>query len=275
MSKISKCSTLIVSLLVACPMTALSLRAQNQKAAKANLPSAEQLAAITARGKMLEAYDIASWHASDVIHDLKPTQGSTRYYIAKKEDSGWVVVFGRLSDAKDKFLIVYEATQGTKPEFFTAKKYDPPMETADFYFFAARSLEAALKDLGPVNRPYNAYALPSEAGQLYIYLLPAQTKDTIYPLGGDVRYTFTADGSALIEKHQMHKAILDIDYGPSDKGGKTVSGMHTHVLSNVPEDSDVFHVLTRKPSIPEFIGTMDKKIWVIHTDGSIGLGKQQ
>jgi hypothetical protein len=72
----------------------------------------------------------------------------------------------------------------------------------------------------------------------------------------------------------MHKTILDIDYGPSaDKGNKTVSGIHTHVLSSVPEDSDVFHVLTRKPSIPEYIGTMDKKIWVIQTDGSILLGK--
>ncbi len=125
-----------------------------------------------------------------------------------------------------------------------------------------------------MSRPYNAYAIPSETGQLYVYVLPAQTQDTIYPLGGDVRYRFTADGATLIEKHQMHKTILDIDYGLlSDKAKKTVSGIHTHVLSGVPEDSDVFHVLTRKPSIPEYIGTMDKRIWVIQTDGTILLGK--
>ena len=72
----------------------------------------------------------------------------------------------------------------------------------------------------------------------------------------------------------MHKTILDIDYSPSsNKLTQTVGGIHTHVLSNVPEDSDVFHVLRRKPSIPEYIGTMDKKIWVIQTEGTILLGK--
>jgi hypothetical protein len=238
-----------------------------------DLPSAEALAAITARGRMLEEYDVASWHATDVVQDLKPDKGSTRYYIAKKGESGWVVVFGRLSESHDKFFIVYEANQGTKPEFFTVKKYDPPLENTDFYFSAARAFDAALKDLGPGNRPYNDYAIPSETGQLYVYLLPAQTQDTVYPLGGDVRYTFSADGGTLIEKHAMHKTILDIDYGTSGKIKKPEAGIHTHVLSNVPEDSDVFHVLTRKPSIPEYIGTMDKKIWVIQTDGTILLGK--
>jgi hypothetical protein len=246
---------------------------KDKKANKGGVPSAE-LEAITARGRMLEEYDVAAWHATDVVQDLKPEKGSTRYYIARKAETGWVVVFGRLNETQDKFLTVYQATQGTRPEYFTVKKYDPPQESADFFFFAARAFEAALKDLGAVNRPYNAYAIPSETGQLYVYLLPAQTQDTIYPLGGDVRYTFTADGGTMVEKHPMHKTILEIDYGPSaDKGKEPVSGFHTHVLSNVPEDSDVFHVLTRKPLIPEYVGTMDKKIWVIQTDGTILLGK--
>ncbi len=78
----------------------------------------------------------------------------------------------------------------------------------------------------------------------------------------------------MIEKHPMHKTILDFDF--SDKSGQgrnTKAGLHTHVLSNRPEDSDVFYVLTRKPSIPEYVGTLDKKIYVIHTDGTIALGK--
>ena len=148
------------------------------------------------------------------------------------------------------------------------------METSDFYFSAAKAIETALKDLGAVNRPYNTYAIPSETGQLYVYLLPAQTTDGVYPLGADVRYTFTADGNALLEKHPMHKSVLEFD--PKDKSGagrKIEASWHTHVLSNRPEDSDVFYVLTRKPSIPEYVGTMDKKIWVINKDGTIVVGK--
>jgi hypothetical protein len=241
----------------------------SQKAERENkVPTPEDLRAVTARGKMLAEYDVAAWHATDVIQDLKPEKGSTRYYIAKKTDAGWVVVFGRLSDAHDKFLILYQADQGTRPDFFTDKKYDPPLESTDFYFYAAKAFEAALKDLGKVNRPYNAYAIPSDAGQLYVYLLPAQTENGVYPLGGDVRYTFTANGDSMVEKRQMHKSILDF----AVKKG-SVSGYHTHVLSLTPEDSDVFHVLTRKPSIPEYVGTLDKRIYIIQTDGTILLGK--
>ena len=240
-----------------------------QKAERENkVPTPAELLAITARGKILAEYDVAAWHATDVVQDQKPEKGSTRYYIAKKGDAGWLVVFGRLNETHDKFLTLYQATQGTRPEFFTVKKFDPPVASTDFYFCAAKAFESALKDLGPVNRPYNAYAIPSQTGQLYVYLLPAQTENGIYPLGGDVRYTFTADGNAMVEKRQMHKSILEFTI---QKG--TVAGSHTHVLSLTPEDSDVFYVLTRKPAIPEYVGTMDKKIWVIQTDGTILLGK--
>ena len=240
-----------------------------QKAEHENkVPTAADLNAITVRGKMLAEYDIAAWHATDVVQDMKPEEGSTRYYIAKKTEVGWVVVFGRLNEARNKFLVVYQAIQGTKPEYFTAKRLNPPLEDSDFYLHAATAFEAALRDLGPVPRQYNAYAIPSEKALLYVYLLPAQTDNDVYPLGADVRYTFTADGSTMLEKRQMHKSILEFKIEK-----KTVSGLHTHVLTLSPEDSDVFYVLTRKPPIPEYVETLDKKIYVIHTDGTINLGK--
>jgi len=72
----------------------------------------------------------------------------------------------------------------------------------------------------------------------------------------------------------MHKTILDFDYNDkSGQKGKTEAGFHTHVLSNRPEDSDVFYVLTRRPLIPEYVGTPAKKIYVIETDGTIRIAK--
>jgi hypothetical protein len=255
--------TLPLILLASCSVLLARKAEQENKA-----PTPADLRAITARGKMLVEYDVASWHATDVVQDLKPEKGTTRFYIAKKTEAGWVVVFGRLGEAHDKFLTVYQATQGTRPDFFTAKKYDPPVESTDYYFYTAKAFDAALKDFQAQSRPYNAYAIPSETGQLYVYLLPAQTKDDVYPLGGDVRYTFTADGSAIVGKRQMHKTILEFS-----TDAKKVAGYHTHVLSVSPEDSDVFYVLTRKPSIPEYVGTLNKKIYVIQPDGTILLGK--
>ncbi|HVN18182.1 MAG TPA: hypothetical protein VMU05_05395 [Dongiaceae bacterium] len=255
-------------------LIAISLSAMAKKKAEKQTLSVEELAAITARGKILAEYDVAAWHATDVIQDLKPQNGSFRYYIARKTDAGWVVLFGRLSEARDKFLIVYQATQGTRPDFFTNRTFDPPLESTDFYFSAAKALDTAIKDLGPVKRPYNSYAIPAEPGRLYIYLLPAPTVDGVYPLGADVRYTFTSDGGTMLEKHPMHKTVLDFDYREKSTGGKKLAaGVHSHVLSNCPEDSDVFLVLTRRSSIPEYVGTMDKKIWVINTDGTISVGQ--
>lgn len=201
---------------------------------------------------MLAEYDVAAWHATDVIQDLKPENGSFRYYIARKTSAGWVVVCGRLSETHDKFLILYQSSQGTEPDFFTDKKFEPPLEATDFYFSAAKASETALKDLGAVNRPYNTYAIPSETGQLYVYLLPTQTTNGVYPLGADGRYTLSSDGNTLVEKHPMHKAVLEFNpEDKSDSGRKLEAGFHTHVLSNRPADSAVFYVLTRRPSIAE------------------------
>jgi len=240
-----------------------SLQAAKDKD-KASLPSVIELAAITARGRMLQEYDVAAWHASDAVVALKPDESLAPVYIAKKIASGWEVAFGRLNEGRDGFLIVYRASQGASATEFTVKKTDPPVEDKGFYLAAAKAIETASRDFGKPSRPYNTYVLPSENDQLYVYLLPAQTVNGIYPLGGDVRYTIAADGGSILEKRQMHKSILEPNIGQN-----LAASYHTHILSNLPEDSDVFHVLTRKPSIPEIVGGADKHVYEVQTDGSI------
>ena len=46
--------------------------------------------------------------------------------------------------------------------------------------------------------------------------------------------------------------------------------MYSHILSDVPEDTDVLCVLTRKASLPEFVGTANR-VFVINTDGTISI----
>ena len=231
-------------------------------------------ATITERGRMLAQYDTAAWHATDAVEALKPDKSIAPVYIAKKVDLGWEVVFGRLNDRRDRFLIVYQASQGANPSEFMVKKLDPPSEDQGFYLAAARALETASRDFGKPRRPYNAYVLPAPQNQLYTYYLPAQTTNGVYPFGADVRYLLSEDGNSIVQKRQMHKTILEFDSRKKPKDAvKIESGYHTHVLSNLPEDSDVFYVLARKPSIPEYVGSLDGKIYVILVDGTILLGK--
>lgn len=229
-------------------------------------------AGIAARGRMLAEYDVVAWHASDAVRAMNPTKGSTNSFIARKTEQGWVVVFGRLNAAQDKYLILYQATQGATPQEFNVAENVPYQEDAGYFLFAGRAIEISRKNFHPQNRPYNMAVLPAESNQMYVYIYPAQTRKGIYPLGGDVRFLISPDGTTVLETRPLHKTILEIDSSKIPSGAKQEGGFHIHVLSDVPEDTDVFYVLTRKPSGPEFIGA-GKHVYKIEVDGTIGLVK--
>jgi hypothetical protein len=52
------------------------------------------------------------------------------------------------------------------------------------------------------------------------------------------------------------------------KGQIPASGYHTAILDDIPEDTDVFHVLARQPSVPELIVT-NKYVYQVKPDGLI------
>jgi hypothetical protein len=86
--------------------------------AQTERPTDAQLADITARGRALAAYDFAAWHGSDAIGPLKPAPGTVTRYIARQTPKGWTVAFGRLTAARDTFLVAHEAVRtSTTGEF--------------------------------------------------------------------------------------------------------------------------------------------------------------
>jgi hypothetical protein len=240
-------------------------------AQNAAAPTAQELIAITERGILLNEYDQAAWHASDAAQTANPKTVEGQHYIAKKENGRWTVVFGKLTADKNLFAIHYEAVQQAKPEEFRVTEETAQRGDSGFYLFAARAIELAQHDFAGANRPYNTAVLPAPQDQLYVYVYPAQTKARIYPLGGDVRYLISPDGNKIVDRRQMHKSILESG-APTGKGKKLVAGFHTHVLSDLPEDTDVFHVLTQDPRVPELIRTEHFQYQVL-VDGTITLEK--
>jgi len=228
-------------------------------------PSDAELAAITQRGRDLAAYDQAAWHATDAVQMANPNAAQGQHYLACLENGKWTVVFGSLNAEKTEFLISYEARQAERLGSFSVKHREPAKADTGFYLFAARALQIALADFGVGSRPYTVAVLPARDHQLYVYLYPAQLKAGTYPLGGDVRYLVSGDGKQILERRQLHQTIIET--APA-KGKKTVAGFHTHVLSNVAEDTDVLHVLQQDPPIPEMVATPDF-IYEIAADGTI------
>jgi len=245
----------------------------NAFAQKAGAPSAAELNAITERGILLNEYDQAAWHASDAAETANPKTIEGQRCIAKKENGRWNVVFGKLNADKTLFQIYYEAVQQTNPREFKATAETGQRADNGFYLFAARAIDAALKDFQAERRPYNVAVLPASQDQLFVYVYPAQTKPRIYPVGGDARYLMSADGTAIIEKRQLHKSILEAASLPKEKE-KVVFDYHTHVLSDLPEDTDVFHVLTQDPHKPCMVMTAHF-MYEISSDGTISIKKSR
>jgi hypothetical protein len=172
-------------------------------------------------------------------------------YIARKTDTGWVVDFGRLNEAGDKFLLAYEAVQTGNAAQFEVRGFDPTTEDTGWNLASAKGIETAMRDFGGASRPYNIAVLPAEREGMYVYLYPAQVKAGVYPIGADLRYHVSPDGMKIIEKRQMHKTIIETV--PARTEVKVAAGYHTHVLSDLPEDTDVLLVLTRQPRVPEIV----------------------
>lgn len=244
------------------------------KTQEATAAANEELAAITERGRLLYEYDQATWHASDAVQMANPKNIEGQRYIAKKENDKWTVAFGKLNDDRIRFDITYEAEEQGTLRQFAVRQGAAERQDQGFFLYAARAIEVAMKDFGAANRPYNVAVLSAPAEQLFVYLYPAQTKARVYPLGGDVRYLVSPDGTRILEKRQMHKTIIET---AAQSGKKAVAGFHTHVLSDEPEDTDVFHVLTQDPPLPEFVGT-PHFTYQVKADGTIqmeGKGKRK
>jgi hypothetical protein len=216
-------------------------------------PSAEVLASITRRGVLLAGYDAASSHASDAVEATHPKPGAVRQYIAHETKRGWVVDFGKVNDTDSKFLVSYEAVQSNSPIHFVVAPFDPAREDTGWNLAAAKGIQVSLKDFRGAHRPYNVAALPDEAGGIFVYVYLAQTKPNVYPYGADVRYRISADGTTILEKRQLHKGVIEVP-AVSPLKGRPAGGYHTHVLSDLPEDTDVLLVLQRIPRVPEYVG---------------------
>lgn len=265
-TKVAICAALLLALVP---------RAMPQsKAQEVTAPTNEELAAISERGRLLYEYDQAAWHASDAVQMANPKNVEGQRYIAKKENGKWIVAFGKLNDDRTRFGITYAAEEQATLRQFAVRQEAAERQDEGFFLCAARAIEVAMKDFGAANRPYNVAVLPAPAEQLYVYLYPAQTKARVYPLGGDVRYLMSPNGTKILEKRQMHKSIIET---APRSGKKAVAGFHTHILGDMPEDTDVFHVLTQDPPLPEFVGT-PHFTYQVKADGTIqmeGKGKRK
>ena len=237
-------------------------------------PTGEELAAITARGKRLTEYDRAAHQAIAAVKAIHPVPGKGPLYLGQQVPSGWVFWFGHWDDAGRNFVTAYEARQEGSSLQFIVKEVPPGDKQPANLTAAAGAMQAAMREFKPTQkRPYSIAVIPVEEDGFYVYIYPSQINPRVYPLGGDSRFKINKGGTVL-EDRQMHRVITEIDPERSiPPGSKLAGGNHSHILSDVPEDTDVFHVLRQDPPLPEYIATKNF-IYDVEPDGSIKIVKK-
>ncbi|MES2124106.1 MAG: hypothetical protein V4503_05400 [Gemmatimonadota bacterium] len=250
------------------PVVLLALTATLGAQSPAVPPDTAALRTITARGRILAAYDQAAWHGTDAVMARLPNPAGIEGFLATQDAGGkWHVLFGRLDATAETLLVAARADQATRPDSFLVTLSPNPVAGTDAERRAFLALKTAGTDLAsappPFRGTYNSYALPAPDGSWLVFFLPGQTQPDLYPHGGDFRYEVSVDGRRILSKFQMHRSVL-----MSRVPAEAVAGAHTVITADLPQESDVFLVLSRSPRKPELIAT-DHYNFEIHEDGTI------
>src|SRR5690348_14328769 len=257
--------------LVVCPVISL---ATARPAAAQNVVSQQQLDEISARGRALAGYQRAAWTASMQLLATNPDPWQVQRYVAYHADSGWVVAFGRFNAERDTFYVSHiaipAAVNGQRVDStFEFQKFAEPGPDVDFLARAARAMDVATMALGVTARAYTAAAIPNEKGDWLVYLTPSADAANVWPLGDDVRYRVSADGRRILETHRMHAGMMEAN-GGDNRGDARLVAKAGKALRDLPEDSDVFHVLVNRPAAAKVVVTPHHQ-YRIDADGSIRL----
>ena len=232
-----------------------------------------ELDAISVRGWQMVLYFQAMWMGAEAVLALQPRPELIPTLIARERpDRRWEVALGRLNTAADTFLVAYRAEQTAYGAVsFRTYEMRPPMPDVDFYVRAARALALGWSDFGQPSRRYNAMLIPV-AGERdwYVYVLPAQQVSGVWPHGGDIRYRVSADGRTILERRRMHKTILEPQIQAKLEGSELDFVMHSAIMDDRPEDSDVFHAVIRRPRVSEVVVTRSF-MFTIDTLGRISM----
>jgi hypothetical protein len=233
-------------------------------------PPIDTLAAISHRGRALATRDSIAWLGAAAMTSLSLPTDSIRRLIVRRSDTGWEVASGVLSDDSVTYLISEIATPGIQATW-ASTLFDPPEADTGYFANAARAIEASITMFHrPEGRPYLATAIPADDGPWWlVYLYPSPTVTGTWPLGSDMRFRVSGDGRVVIESRRLHDSISEYNVRTARPASELLV-RDPIVSGDAPEDTDVFHVLQRRPAIAELISA-GKYTYRIDVDGGIRL----
>jgi hypothetical protein len=191
-----------------------------------------------------------------------------RKWIARRAEVGWEVAVGELSETGDQFLIRTLARPGMQSTW-ASQPFDPPEPDSGYFARAGRAVATALVMFHPIaQRPHIATVVPAEDGPWWwVYVYPAPARAGVWTRGGDMRFRVSADGRVITEARRLHDEISEYSVRTARSATSAPDGRSV-VNGDAPEDTDVFHILQRRPALPELM-TAGRYRYRIDVDGRI------
>jgi hypothetical protein len=193
------------------------------------------------RGAEIAEYERAAMKATDMLLGHAHDASKLGIYVAEKTGGAWTVYFGRVSGERALFdaAYVYSCPENSLQKMRAVPVPEISVEVTQ----RARAVSAALQALefDVRGRFYNTSVFREEDGTLTVYLLPGNKNPDSVLLGGDFKVSLSSDGTQLIKKSPLHRTVLEISVVP--KEGKPAGAFHTHILDDVPTETDVAQVL--------------------------------
>lgn len=239
-------------------------------------PFGDSLLAIARRGRALAEIDHAMGLAADAMASPWTSESGVRFLVGREQNGRWEIAAGSLSASADTFFVHELATPGIQPRRWAESRFDPPRPDTGYFARAARATATSIAMFHPApGRAYAAAAVPDDAGPWWwVYIYPIPTTDGVWPRGGDVRYRVSADGRVITETRHLHESVSDYSARTASvrMAGRTDTKVEQDSLPEreTPEDTDVFHVLQRRPALPELM-TVGRFRYRIDVDGTIRL----
>ena len=217
-------------------------------------PTADSLEAISRRGRELALRDSIAWLGSGAMTTLTVAPDGIRRLVVRRGADSWEVASGAMADDGSAFLISEIATPGIQKGHWASTLFDPPAPNVDYFARAARALETSIAMFRrPADRPYIAMAVPADDGPWWlVYIYPAPATSGVWPRGGDMRFRVSADGLVITESRRLHESITEYSVRTA-RSASAPPDRQSLVSGDTPEDTDVFHVMQRRPALPELM----------------------
>lgn len=230
--------------------------------AKETTPTLAEIVRIEKRGKEIADYERATIRATDLLLASNPDRSTLGVYIAENKNKMWTVLFGKVLDRRFHSAYYFSCPEGQFDKMQPGGEFKN-LSKEIFYF--ANALDIAIKKFAPKRKfpQYNPSVFREPDGTISVYLLPGNTEADIVLIGGDFKITVSEDASKVLKITELHKGYLRAPAKSSD--GDIVAGFHTHILSDLPTETDVAMIILNPVLAPHYV---TGKNWMSEIDAN-------